>query len=96
MIPLEIEGTLCHGDLNSARTGPQRTVLGMPHRTVLPTHADSEMIRLYYHLHDEEARRRMNKLDFLGGAGGRSAGDNEHGLNGEDVEPQSPEKSDNG
>jgi len=31
----------------------------------------------YYHLHDEEAKRRMDGLDFLGGAGGRSVGDEE-------------------
>lgn len=31
-------------------------------------HADSEMVRHYYHLHDDEARRRMNELNFLGGA----------------------------
>ncbi len=36
-------------------------------------HKDSEMVRHYYHLHDEESRRRMNKMDFLGGLGGRSA-----------------------
>ena len=38
-------------------------------------HANSEMIRHYYHLHDDEAKARMNQLDFLGGAGGRSACD---------------------
>jgi integrase len=48
----------------------------VPERMVMDWlgHADSEMIRHYYHLHDEESRRRMNQLDFLGGAGGRSAG----------------------
>lgn len=35
-------------------------------------HADSAMVRLYYHLHDEEARRRMNELDFIGRADGCS------------------------
>ena len=59
-------------------------------------HADSEMIRHYYHVHDEEARRRMNDLDFLGGAGGRSAGDHGDKLNEEDVEPPPTEKRDNG
>jgi hypothetical protein len=34
------------------------------------------MIRHHYHLSDAEARRRMNELDFLGGAGGRFTGDN--------------------
>lgn len=34
-------------------------------------HRDSKMVRLYYHLHDEEAQRQMRRLDFLGdGAGG--------------------------
>ena len=49
---------------------------GVPERMVMEWlgHADSAMVRWYYHLHDEEARRRMAKLDFLGGAGGRSAG----------------------
>ncbi len=58
-------------------------------------HADSEMIRNYYHLHDEEAQRRMKQLDFLGDASGWSAGDNEDKLNKEDVEPRSNERSDN-
>ena len=35
--------------------------------------ADSEMVRYYYHMNDEEARRRMEGIDFLGDAGGRSA-----------------------
>lgn len=48
---------------------------GVPERMVMDWlgHADSEMIRHYYHLYDEEARRRMGELDFLGGASGRSA-----------------------
>ncbi len=37
-------------------------------------HADSEMLRHYYHLHDGESLRRMNSLDFLGTGDGRSAG----------------------
>ena len=50
---------------------------GVPERMVMEWlgHADSEMVRWYYHLHDDEARRRMADLDFLGGAGGRSTGD---------------------
>jgi len=50
---------------------------GVPERMVMEWlgHVDSEMVRHYYHLHDEEARRRMADLDFLGGAGGCSAGD---------------------
>ncbi len=36
-------------------------------------HRDSAMVRHYYHLHDEEARRQMQRLDFLGEAGGGGA-----------------------
>jgi hypothetical protein len=56
-------------------------------------HADSKMIRNYYHLHDEEAQRRMSQLDFLGGAGGWSGGDNGDNTK-EDVEPPRTETSD--
>ena len=37
-------------------------------------HQDSDMIRIYYHLHDQESRRQMDKLDPLGSAGLRLAG----------------------
>ena len=37
-------------------------------------HHDSDMIRHYYHLHDEEARRRMDQLDFFVTADGRPVG----------------------
>ena len=57
-------------------------------------HANSEMIRHYYHLHDEDAQRRMNSLDFLGGTSGRSAGQTEGKLEKEDGEPPTTEKSD--
>ncbi len=71
---------------------------GVPERMLMGWlgHANSEMIRHYYHLHNEESQRRMNDLDFLGGAGGRSDSDDEGKLNEEDVEPPTPEKSDNG
>jgi hypothetical protein len=59
-------------------------------------HADSEMIRHYYHLHDPEAQRRMNDLDFLGGAGGRSAGQTEGNRDKEDAEPLPTGSSDDG
>ena len=59
-------------------------------------HANSEMIRTYYHLHDEEAKARMNQLDFLGGAGGRPARDKGEKPSEEDVEPPTPEDADNG
>jgi hypothetical protein len=52
-------------------------------------HANSELIRHYYHLYDAEARRRMDELDFLGGAGRRSAGNNGDILDKEDVGPSS-------
>ncbi len=47
----------------------------VPERMVMDWlgHHDSAMIRHYYHLHDDESRRRMNQMDFLGTAGGRSA-----------------------
>ena len=35
---------------------------------------DSEMVRHYYHLNDEEANRHMNRLDLLGPAGMQPAG----------------------
>ena len=57
-------------------------------------HADSKMIRHYCHLHDEESKRRMDGLDFLGGAGGRSAGDKEDKTEGEVEPPSSEEKND--
>lgn len=33
-------------------------------------HADSKMVRRFYHLHNEEAQRQMKRLDFLGRADG--------------------------
>ncbi len=70
---------------------------GVPERMLMDWlgHANSEMIRCYYHLHNEEAQHRMNQLDFLGGAGGRSGSDNGDN-NKEDVEPSPTEKIDNG
>lgn len=50
---------------------------GVPIRIVMAWlgHKDSSMINTYYHLHDSESRRQMDELDFLGGAGGRAAGE---------------------
>ncbi len=50
---------------------------GVPERIVMSWlgHQASRMIRHYYHLHDDEARRQMNKLNFTGNASGRSTGD---------------------
>jgi integrase len=48
---------------------------GVPEQVVMEWlgHADSKMVRHYYHLHDEEAQRQMKRLDFLGEAGGAGA-----------------------
>jgi hypothetical protein len=69
---------------------------GVPERMVIDWlgHADSEMIRHYYHLHNDEARRRMNDLDFLGGASGRSASKPEANNEKEGAEPARPEEYD--
>lgn len=45
-------------------------------------HADSEMVRHYYHVHDAEARRQMNQLNPLGRSAGYS------GSAREDVTPE--------
>ena len=37
-------------------------------------HADSEMVRHYYHLHDDESRKQMAKLVLLETAGKQSPG----------------------
>ncbi len=68
----------------------------VPERIVMAGlgHANSEMIRHHYHLHDEESQRRMKSLDFIGGAGGRFAGQTDDEL--ETVEPPPAEKSDDG
>lgn len=71
---------------------------GVPERMVMAWlgHADSEMIRHYYHVHDDEAQRRMNSLDFLGEASGRSATETEDNHEQEDVEPPHAESDDDG
>src|SRR5262249_19838074 len=48
---------------------------GVPEQVVMEWlgHADSAMVRRYYHLHDDEAQRQMRRLDFLGEAGGGGA-----------------------
>lgn len=47
---------------------------GVPERVVMDWvgHADSAMVAHYFHLHDEEAQRRMNGLNLLGSVDGRS------------------------
>jgi integrase len=50
-------------------------------------HADSAMVRHYFHLHEEEARRQMQSLDLLGGAAGRSNGDSSEGSQTEEATP---------
>jgi hypothetical protein len=56
---------------------------GRPERMVMEWlgHADSEMVRHYYHLHDEEAQRQMRRLDLLGEAGKQRPGINDAALN---------------
>ncbi|MBP86203.1 MAG: hypothetical protein CMJ64_05730, partial [Planctomycetaceae bacterium] len=86
-------------DHQFAQTPPRKirwTNTGVPERMVMAWlgHANSEVIRHYYHLHDEDAQRRMNSLDFLGGTSGRSAGQAEGNVEKEDVEPPTTEKSD--
>ena len=96
----EGERGFMHGRLHSFRHCFCSTCAnsGVPERMVMDWlgHADSEMIRHYYHLHDEEAKRRMDSLDFLGGAGGRSVGQTEGNDEQEDVEPPPTETSDGG
>ena len=66
----------------------------VPERVIMDWlgHADSGMIRHYFHLHNDEARRRMDSLDFLGGVGGRSAGQAEGEPKKEDVAPPPAER----
>ena len=50
---------------------------GVPERVVMEWvgHADSAIVRHYYHLHDEESRRQMHSLDLVGnGVAGCSSG----------------------
>ncbi len=56
---------------------------GIPERITMNWlgHADSEMVRHYYHLNDEESRRKMDQLNLLGGSDGCSATDDEQSLN---------------
>ncbi len=56
---------------------------GIPERITMNWlgHADSEMVRHYYHLNDEESRRKMDQLNLLGGSDGRSVTDDEQPLN---------------
>ncbi len=44
---------------------------GVPEQVVMTWlgHRDSDMVRHYYHLHDDEAQRQMRRLDFLGETG---------------------------
>lgn len=69
----------------------------VPERMVMKWlgHSKSEMIRHYYHLHDEDAKRCMRNIDFLGGASGCSIGETESDKEKEDAGPAEPEKRDN-
>jgi integrase len=50
---------------------------GVPEQVVMAWlgHADSKMVRHYYHLHDDEAQRQMRRLQFLDEAGGVADGE---------------------
>ncbi len=52
---------------------------GVPEQMVMRWlgHSSSEMVQRYYHLHDEEAKRQMSRLNFFENSGGRSAGMND-------------------
>ncbi|WP_166819992.1 tyrosine-type recombinase/integrase [Thalassoroseus pseudoceratinae] len=52
---------------------------GVPEQIVMRWlgHSSSEMVQRYYHLHDEEAKRQMSRLNFIEISGGRSAGTND-------------------
>jgi len=69
---------------------------GVPERMVMHWlgHADSAMVRHYYHLHDELARHEMNKVNFLGSAGGRSTSNDEGQPDEGVVESSIPESRD--
>jgi integrase len=56
---------------------------GIPERITMEWlgHADSEMVRHYYHLNDEESRRKMDQLNLLGGSDGCSVTNAEPPLN---------------
>lgn len=56
-------------------------------------HKDSEMVRHYYHLHDEEARRQMEKLDLIGRAGNQLPGDDDGAENNNQEVLPSPERT---
>jgi integrase len=55
-------------------------------------HQDSEMVRHYYHLHDDEARRQMDRLDPLGSAGKRLPGNDNGAAHNNQEAPPSQEK----
>jgi len=56
-------------------------------------HQNSEMVRHYYHLPDEEARRQMARLDPLGTAGQRLPGNKNGAAIKNQEDPPSPESS---
>lgn len=67
----------------------------VPERIVMKWlgHTNSDMINYYYHLHDEEAKRQMNSLNFLGETTGCSFSKSEiHNVN-EAVEPHPAKES---
>lgn len=54
-------------------------------------HADSEMVRHYFHLHDAESQRQMQRLEPLGNTGNRLAGIVQVAVHQQQAEVPSPE-----
>lgn len=48
---------------------------GVPERMVIKWlgHKDSSMLRVYYHMNDDDAQRQIQRVDFGGGSGGNGA-----------------------
>ena len=48
---------------------------GVPEQVVMQWlgHRDSQMVRHYYHLHNDEVQRQMQRVTFVGGSGVTSA-----------------------
>ena len=59
-------------------------------------HPDSEMVRHYLHLHDEEPRRQMDRLDPFGNTAGNQPPGNDTGAeNQHEEEASSPDQEQN-
>ncbi|MCE9551921.1 MAG: tyrosine-type recombinase/integrase [Planctomycetes bacterium] len=56
-------------------------------------HASSDMIKIYFHLHDTESRQQMDKLNLLGTAGMRPTGTDNRAAQCESEDPPSQESN---